>query len=121
QRLDAALHGLESVLPGARLEVAGAFARPPMEALPGTMALFEGLERIGRGLGLQLAAGRVGGASDGNFTAALGVATLDGLGPVGFADHTREEHILRSKLAERLALLAALLAELAGGETAERS
>jgi glutamate carboxypeptidase len=121
RRLDAALHGLEPVLPGARLEVAGTFARPPMEALPGTMALFEGLERIGRGLGLQLAAGRVGGASDGNFTAALGVATLDGLGPVGFADHTREEHILRSKLAERLALLAALLAELAGGETAERS
>jgi glutamate carboxypeptidase len=120
RRLDAALHGLEPVLPGARLEVAGAFARPPMEALPGTMALFERVQRIGRRLGLDLAQGRVGGASDGNFTAALGIATLDGLGPVGFADHTREEHILRSEVPERLALLAALLAELSMGSKAGR-
>jgi len=116
RRLDAALHGLKPVLPGARLEVAGAFARPPMEALPGGMALFERVKRIGAALGEDLAPGRVGGASDGNFTAALGIATLDGLGPVGFADHTREEHILRSKIPGRLALLAGLLAELAGTE-----
>ncbi len=116
ERLDAALHGLSPVLPGARLEVTGAFARPPMEALPGSMALFERARTIGAALGEDLAPGRVGGASDGNFTAALGVATLDGLGPVGFADHTREEHILRSKVAQRLALLAGLLADLAGAE-----
>ena len=116
ERLDAALHGLSPVLPGARLEVAGAFARPPMEALPGSMALFERARRIGAALGEDLAPGRVGGASDGNFTAALGTATLDGLGPVGFADHTREEHILRSKVAQRLALLAGLLADLAEAE-----
>jgi len=116
ERLDAALHGLSPVLPGARLEVAGAFARPPMEALPGSLELFERARRIGAALGEELAPGRVGGASDGNFTAALGIATLDVLGPVGFADHTREEHILRSKVAQRLALLAGLLAELAGLE-----
>jgi glutamate carboxypeptidase len=113
-RLDAALHALEPVLPGSRLEIDGAFARPPMEALPGNLALFERVKTIGAALGEALAPGRVGGASDGNFTAALGVATLDGLGPVGFADHTREEHILRSRIPGRLALLAGLLADLAG-------
>ncbi len=112
-RLDAALHALAPVLPGARLEVEGAFERPPMEALPGTMALYERARRIGATMGLELAPGRVGGASDGNFTAALGVATLDGLGPVGFADHTREEHLLRSEIPRRLALFAGLLADLA--------
>lgn len=111
-RLDAALHGLTPVLPGARLEIEGAFERPPMEALPASLALFERVRRIGAAMELELAPGRVGGASDGNFTAALGVPTLDGLGPVGFADHTREEHILRSEIPRRLALFAALLADL---------
>ena len=120
-RLDAALHALKPVLAGSRLEVAGAFARPPMEALPGNLALFDRVRRIGAALGEELAPGRVGGASDGNFTAALGVATLDGLGPVGFADHTREEHILRSKIPGRLALLAGLLADLAGTERGPNS
>lgn len=115
-RLNAALHALTPVLPGARLEIDGAFARPPMEALPGSLALFERVRRIGAALGEELTPGRVGGASDGNFTAALRVPTLDGLGPVGFADHTREEHIVRSKIPQRLALLAGLLADLAGAE-----
>lgn len=111
-RVDAALHRLEASLPGARIEVHGAFERPPMEALPGSMALYERARDVGAALGLELSPGRVGGASDGNFTAALGVATLDGLGPVGFADHTREEHILRSEIPRRLTLLAALLTDL---------
>jgi len=111
-RADRRLRALKPVLEGARLELTGGFERPPMEALPGSMALFERARRLGSSLGLELSPGRVGGASDGNFTAAMGVATLDGLGPVGFADHTREEHILRSEIPRRLALFAALLADL---------
>jgi len=84
-----------------------------MEALPGTMALFERVRRVGAGLGLELAPGRVGGGSDGNFTAALGVPTLDGLGPVGFEDHQRTEHILLSEIPRRMALFAGLLRDLA--------
>ncbi len=113
ERVERELRALKPVLPGARLEVAGGPERPPMEALPGTMALFERVKRIGSTLELSLSPGRVGGGSDGNFTAAMDVATLDGLGPVGFADHTREEHILRSEIPRRLALFAALLADLA--------
>jgi len=114
-RVDRALRSLRPVLPGAALDLAGGFERPPMEALPGSVALFERAQRIGGELGLTLSPGRVGGGSDGNFTAAMGVATLDGLGPVGFADHTREEHILRSEIARRLALFASLLSDLADG------
>lgn len=111
-RVDRALRVLGPVLEGARLELVGGFERPPMEPLPGSMVLFERVQRLGRALGLELSDGRVGGASDGNFTAAMGVATLDGVGPVGFADHTREEHILRAEVPRRLALFAALLADL---------
>lgn len=113
QRVDAALRALRPVLPGAKLELQGGFERPPMEALPGTMALFERVRRIGAELGLNLSPGRVGGGSDGNFTAAMGVATLDGLGPVGFEDHQPTEHVVRSALPVRLALFAGLLADLA--------
>jgi len=112
-RVDRELRALTPVLQGARLELTGGFERPPMEPFPASMALFERAERVGRALGLSLSPGRVGGASDGNFTAAMGVATLDGLGPVGFADHTREEHVLRSEIPRRLALFAALLADMA--------
>lgn len=113
RRVEAALRSLAPVLPGARLELEGGFERPPMEALPGTMALFERVRRLGAGLGLELAPGRVGGGSDGNFTAALGVPTLDGLGPVGFEDHQRTEHILLSEIPRRMALFAGLLRDLA--------
>lgn len=113
ERVDAAVRALKPVLPGARLSVEGGFERPPMEALPGTLALYERLRGLGAELGLELKPGRVGGGSDGNFTAAMGVATLDGLGPVGFEDHQPSEHLLLSALPTRIALFAALLADLA--------
>ena len=90
----------------------GAFERPPMERTPGVIALFQRAQRIGRPLGLQLEEGATGGGSDGNFTAALGVPTLDGLGAVGSGAHAEQEHILVDSLPERAALLTALLAQL---------
>ena len=80
-----------------------------MERTPQGAALFEQARRIGRALGLDLAEGATGGGSDGNFTAALGVPTLDGLGALGDGAHAEHEHIVIDSLPERAALLAALL------------
>jgi glutamate carboxypeptidase len=74
--------------------------------------LFHKAQKIGMGLGLELEEGSTGGGSDGNFTAALGVPTLDGLGAMGDGAHADYEHILISHLPQRTALLAALLLEL---------
>lgn len=108
-RVEQALHALKPVLPGASLKVTGGFNRPPMERTPRTEALFERARTIGRTLGLELIEGSTGGASDGNFTAALGLPTLDGLGAFGAGAHAEHEHILVESLPERAALLAALL------------
>jgi glutamate carboxypeptidase len=111
-RIERALRSLESITPGTRLAVSGGFNRPPMERSPGIAALFEQARGIARTLGLELNEGSTGGGSDGNFTAALGVPTLDGLGVRGGGAHAADEHILIDSLTERAALLAALLLEL---------
>lgn len=111
-RLEAEVRQLKPVLPGARLEITGGFNRPPMERSAGIAALFERARSIGRSLGLDLGEGSTGGASDGNFTAALGTPTLDGLGVPGAGAHATHEHILIDALPDRAALLAALLLEL---------
>ena len=111
-RIEQALHALRPVVPGASLKVCGGFNRPPMERTPRTEALFERARAIARTLGLELTEGATGGASDGNFTAALGLPTLDGLGALGAGAHAEDEHILIDSLPERAALLAALLLEL---------
>jgi glutamate carboxypeptidase len=80
-----------------------------MEESPLTLAPFRRTQEIGRELGLVLTAGGTGGASDGNFTAALGVPTLDGLGAIGDNAHAIGEHVRISSLPERAALMAALL------------
>ena len=112
RRLDTGLAALTPVLDGARLELRGGWNRPPMEATPASMALFERARRIGVGLGLDLRAARWGGSSDGNLTAAVGTPTLDGLGPVGEGSHQRSEAILVDAVPCRLALLAELVASL---------
>ena len=109
RRIAAAIEGLQPVLPGARLTVKGGLSRPPMEESPVTLEPFRRAQEIGASLGLALAAGGTGGASDANFTAALGVPTLDGLGAVGYGSHSPDEHVLISSLPERAALMAALL------------
>lgn len=103
--------GLKPVLPGARLEITGGLNRPPMERTATMAAAFERVRRLGQSIGLELAEGATGGASDGNFTAALGVPTLDGLGPRGDGAHATHEHVIIDSLPERAALLATILTQ----------
>jgi glutamate carboxypeptidase len=112
QRIEQAFRSLQPMVPGARIEVRGGFERPPMERSAAIAALFDRARSIGHALGLELSEGSTGGGSDGNFTAALGVPTLDGLGALGSGAHADYEHILISSIPERAALLAALLLEL---------
>ncbi len=105
------LRALRPILPGAQIEVRGGFSRPPLERTA-SAALFARAARLARGMGLALREAATGGGSDGNFTAALGVPTLDGLGAVGDGAHSKDEHVVVRSLPERAALLAALLADL---------
>lgn len=111
-RVEAAFRELSAVTPGTSLRVRGGFNRPPMERGPATAALFEQARALGATLGLDLQEGATGGGSDGNFTAALGVPTLDGLGAPGQGAHADHEQIFIPGLIERTALLAALLMKL---------
>lgn len=111
-RVDAAMRGLRPALPGARVAVSGGPNRPPLES-SASAALFARAQRLAGELGLPpLVAAAVGGASDGNFTAGIGVPTLDGLGAVGGGAHADSEHVLVDALPGRTALVAALLADL---------
>ena len=92
-----------------KVEVSGGVNRPPMERAPGIAALYEVAARLARDLGWKLAEAAVGGGSDGNFTASLGIPTLDGLGAVGDGAHAVHEHIVISELPRRAALLAGLI------------
>jgi glutamate carboxypeptidase len=80
-----------------------------MERSKGTVALFRRAQRLAAELGFVLEEAATGGASDGNFTAALGVPTLDGMGAVGAGAHAPHEHLEREHLVPRTALLAAML------------
>jgi len=111
ERISAAIAALQPVLPGARLVVEGGMSRPPMEASPVTLEPFWRAQEIAAGLGLTLTADGTGGASDANFTAAMGIPTLDGLGALGDGAHSVDEYIFIPSLTERAALLAALLVE----------
>lgn len=111
-RIERAVRGLSVATPGTRIEVSGGIDRPPMERTPGVAALYEAARAVAAGLGFALDEGATGGASDGNFTAALGVPTLDGLGAVGDGAHALHEHIIVDELPRRAALLAELLATL---------
>jgi glutamate carboxypeptidase len=111
ERMVKTIFHLEPQLPGARLDVTGGLNRPPMERTPQIVEAFQKAKAIGAGLGLDLLEGSTGGASDGNFTGALGVPTLDGLGAVGNGGHAVDEHVIASSLPERTALLAAILAQ----------
>jgi len=92
------------------IEVTGGLNRPPMERTAGIVRLFRIAKGLGRELGIELEESLTGGGSDGNFTAAMGVPTLDGLGAVGEGAHAANESILVNRIADRTALLAKLLA-----------
>jgi len=108
-RLERRLHSLRAMRQGARLEITGGFDRPPLERKM-SAALFARAKSVAAQMGLSVGECTVGGGSDGNFTAALGVPTLDGLGAVGDGAHSANEHILIHTMPARAALLASLLA-----------
>jgi glutamate carboxypeptidase len=91
------------------LTVEGGLNRPPLERSPGVVKLYRLARRLGAELGVGVAESLTGGGSDGNFTAALGVPTLDGLGATGEGAHAPHESILTARIADRTALLAKLL------------
>jgi glutamate carboxypeptidase len=91
------------------ITVTGGVNRPPMERSPGTVKLYRTAQKIARGMGLSIEESATGGGSDGNFTAALGIPTLDGLGPVGEGAHANNESILIDRIADRIALFAGLM------------
>ena len=103
---------LRCVDPACKLEITGGLNRPPMERKPGTVALYKQARKLAAELGFTLDEAATGGGSDGNFTAALGVPTLDGLGAVGAGAHAAHESVVIEHLVPRTALLAALLASL---------
>jgi len=109
ERLDQALRGLRPQLKGTTLEVTGSINRPPMVRTPAGLALYQKAEAIAKELGFEVTETGTGGGSDGNFTAALGVPTLDGLGVMGDGGHAHHEHVIIASLPERAALLAGLL------------
>jgi glutamate carboxypeptidase len=98
--------------PRCQIKITGGINRPPMERKPGTVALFKQARKLAAELGFPLEEAATGGGSDGNFTAALGIPTLDGLGAIGTGAHASHEHILIEHLISRTALLAALLAKI---------
>lgn len=112
QRMTKAIRGLRPVNPNACLIVSGRMNRPPWESSPTGQALFERAQRVGRGLGMDLWSAGTGGGSDGNFTAALGIPTLDGLGIVGNDAHAVSEWVDLASLPRRAALLAELILDL---------
>ncbi len=106
------IEGLKAQLEGATLEVTGGLNRPPMERTKEIVAAVEKARALGEELGLDIDEAGTGGGSDGNFTAALGVPTLDGLGAVGAGGHAVDEWASIGGMVERTALLVRLLQEL---------
>ncbi|WP_200913413.1 M20/M25/M40 family metallo-hydrolase [Frigoribacterium sp. Leaf263] len=112
-RIERVLADLAPHDPLARVQVTGGWNRPPMERTPPTAALYERAARVASGLGFELREVSVGGASDGNFAAALGCAVLDGVGGVGGGAHARHEWISLAGMVERTEFVVALFADLA--------
>jgi glutamate carboxypeptidase len=94
------------------MEVTGGLNRPPMERSAGIVKLFRAAQKLAREVGVEIEESLTGGGSDGNFTAALGIATLDGLGGVGEGAHAANESILADRIVDRTALITKLLANL---------
>jgi glutamate carboxypeptidase len=110
EAVEAAFRALHPGRPGTRLTIKGGFDRPPMERTAAVAALFARASEVASSLGRNPGEGSAGGGSDGNFTAALGVPTLDGLGAVGDGAHAAHEHIDVTALPWRAALIGGLLA-----------
>jgi glutamate carboxypeptidase len=110
RRVDRLFASLRPFDKACALTITGGINRPPMERKPGTVALFKQAKKLASQLGFDLDEAATGGGSDGNFTAALGVPTLDGMGAIGAGAHAAHEHIVTEHIVPRTALLAAMLA-----------
>jgi glutamate carboxypeptidase len=107
--LEKKLRALRPVDKRCSIEISGGLNRPPMERSAGTIRLFRTARKLAAELGIDLEESMSGGGSDGNFTAALGIPTLDGIGAVGDGAHATHEHIVVNTMPQRAALLASLL------------
>lgn len=110
--IDSKLRSLKPFNRHCQIAISGGLNRPPMERTAGVAALYEKATAVADELGWKLQEAAVGGGSDGNFTAALGIPTLDGLGGVGEGAHAEHESVVISELPKRAALLAALIARI---------
>src|SRR5262249_32608163 len=108
-RIDDTIRGLTPVDSRVSLEVRGGINRPPMERTNAVTSLYEKARDIATSFDYTLGETQGGGASDGNFVAALGVPVLDGLGIAGAGAHTLYEHVLVSDIAKRATLVSLLL------------
>lgn len=110
-RISEVLDGLEPVTEGAKIHISGGWNRPPMQRTPLMQDTFQKAQTIAESIGIQISEGGTGGGSDANFVAALGIPVLDGLGATGEGAHSRNEYIEIENLAERVALLGAIITE----------
>jgi glutamate carboxypeptidase len=111
-RVESAVKALRPRSPRTSLDIRGGFERPPLERSEAVVQLYELAREVSRALGRELGEGGAGGGSDGNFTAAIGVPTLDGLGPQGEGAHAVHEHVVVDDLPWRAAFLAGLVLRL---------
>lgn len=108
-RVERMFRGLHTRDNACRLQVSGGINRPPMERTKSTVKLFEQAQALAAKMGFSLTEASTGGGSDGNFTSALGIPTLDGMGAVGEGAHAAHESVEIEQLAYRTALLAAMI------------
>jgi glutamate carboxypeptidase len=112
ERVQRSLRSLQPQLPGASIEVTGGFDRPPLERTKAVERLFLEARSAAAEIGVDLREGSAGGGSDGNFTAALGVPTLDGFGAIGDGAHAIHEHVEIDALVPRAAVIAGVVQRL---------
>jgi glutamate carboxypeptidase len=110
--IDGRLRSLKLFNRNCQISISGGLNRPPMERSAAVAALYDKATAVANELGWKLEEAAVGGGSDGNFTAALGIPTLDGLGGVGEGAHAEHESVIISELPKRAALLAGLIARI---------
>jgi glutamate carboxypeptidase len=110
--LENVVHSIQPADRRCRIQVQGGLARPPLERTPAVIALYEKARELASSVGMDLGEGSTGGGSDGSFTAAMGIPTLDGLGVQGDGAHALHEHIVVDDIARRTALLTLLVQSL---------